>query len=68
MPFTGQVELQLKCKNCGAFTYVTVDKLAWNQYWLTGRNASQHFGHLTENELHWLVSGICWNCSGEAKG
>ena len=61
-PFEGKIELMLKCKQCGSITYVTVDKLAYNQWWWSGKGAKELFPELTEHELNMLIDKRCWVC------
>jgi len=68
MPFSGKVEIMLKCRECGSVTYVTVDKLAWQKYWWEGRGAKELFPELTEHELNMIIDKRCWVCVDNSLG
>ncbi len=68
MPFEGKVDLQLKCKHCGAITYVAVNKLDYNKWYWKGTGVNEFFPYLSPNVKHWMITGECWNCRKEAQG
>lgn len=67
-PFEGKIELPLKCKCCGVYTYVTVDKLDYNKWYWRGKGAREFFPYLTDGELHWMITGKCWKCASDTSG
>lgn len=56
------IEIETKgCPVCGQFTYLTVDKAAFER-WLSGQHVQAAFPELSEDEREMLVSGMCAPC------